>query len=55
MIQQRSPRPLDEMLTLKEDGTVAWTKDARWTEMKRLAEVIENTKANTKAKAKAKL
>jgi hypothetical protein len=37
------------MLTLKEDGTVAWTKDARWKEMERLAEVIEN---NTRPKAK---
>ncbi|KAF8585883.1 carboxylesterase [Ramaria rubella] len=37
----RAPRPVDEILTLKEDGKVAWTKDKKWREMEKLAKVIE--------------
>jgi len=37
------------MLTLKEDGSIGWTKDGKWELMERLGEVIEKDK-NLKAK-----
>ncbi|KAF8514970.1 carboxylesterase [Gautieria morchelliformis] len=45
-----SLRPVDEVLTLKEDGKVAWTKDTKWKEMERLAQVVENTKESSDTK-----
>ncbi|KAF8528531.1 carboxylesterase [Hysterangium stoloniferum] len=42
--EKKPTRRLDEMLTLKEDGTIGWTRDSRWNELEKLASILENGK-----------
>ncbi|KIJ50395.1 hypothetical protein M422DRAFT_74458 [Sphaerobolus stellatus SS14] len=37
-------RAVDDILTLKEDGSIGWTKDGKWKQMEQLAEVLEKDK-----------
>lgn len=37
---KQSPRSVDEILTLREDGTIAWTKDTKWKEMEILGKSL---------------
>jgi len=51
-VEKTGAKPVDEVLTLKEDGQIGWTKDQRWKEMESLAKVVESRKD---AEATAKL